>query len=1029
MAFDPAQWRRFQSDDTPIYVRPDPPCWFVPNDAGDRLLKPATGAACPDAGPGARRFYQRLPEAAGSAYAGRMAVLERTHLRELWFHLTNRCNLSCRHCLFGSSPGDALELPAERVLEAARQASDLGCRVVALTGGEPFVHPDLPSIIEGLLALPETHVVILTNGLIARHVLESHPWDRDRLHLQISLDGLEQGHDAIRGHGTFQRTVLELQRLGQNGTPFTLSVCPTRRNLDEIVPLVDLAADVGAANLHFMWYFVRGRGLPEEFVEPAELFPVVRAALDRAEHRGLNVDNVQALANQVFAPAGTRHDGASMAWESLAVGADGRIYPSAALVSVPELASDWQGNLEEVWRDNPVLERIRRETAASLDHPLRFFLGGGDPDHSYLRGRTFMGADPYLELHEQIALWLIGRRAPRSKHPERPALRLKMGDLLQSCGSHGGVAFTHSNCLLALAARSSLAVVRDFYGEAAVSPKEDILNPVCYPPELLAHIPESYRFRGYGCGSPIVDAAVRPGETVLDLGCGGGVECFIASRLVGPTGRVIGIDMLDAMLRRAREGAGATARNLGYANLTFHQSLLESLPLEDNQVDLVVSNCVLNLSTDKRRAFDEIFRVLRPGGRLVVSDVVCDRDPDAAIRNDPVLHGECIGGALTQRDLAGLLEEAGFGPLKLLKRFPYREIQGHPFFSLTFEARKAAASDPVSVVYRGPFAAVHSPGGTLLVPGPVYRLPRWEAEALAADLFILDGNGAVTNQQAQASCACAVEPKPAAAAGPLRRVPAATGDGSGTRISLKRRAGCMVCGAPLVYQQTESQAPCAYCGRAMDANAVCANGHFVCDACHSKDALTVIEHLTMTSTETDLIALLDKIRRHPAIPVHGPEHHALVPAVLIAAYRNAGGTATDDDIRTALRRGSQVPGGACGFMGCCGAAVGVGIAFSILIHANPVKPRRRRLVQQATQAVLAEIGAIEAARCCQRDAWIALKKAAELSADLLDRPLRAEHPLRCRQQASNPECLGAACPVRNSMNGHLAVGLLALERP
>lgn len=1025
MPFDPAQWRRFQSADTPIYVRPDPPCWLVPNAAGDALLKPLSGNVFADPGWGERRFFERLPAVAGSTYAGRMAVLKLSHLRELWFHLTNRCNLSCRHCLFGSSPGDALELPAERVIEAARQAADLGCRVFALTGGEPFMHPDISTILEGLLALPEAHVVILTNGLIARRVLESHPWDRDRLHLQISLDGLQRGHDAIRGPGTFAGTVAEMQRLAGGGMPFTLSVCPTRRNLDEIVPLVDLAADVGAANLHFMWYFVRGRGVPEQFVDPVELFPVIRAAVEQAERRGLNVDNIQALANQVFAPAGTRHDGASMAWESLALGADGRIYPSAALVGVPELASDWRGHLEQVWRGSPVLDRIRRETAASLDHPLRFFLGGGDPDHSYLRGRTFMGADPYLELHEQIALWLIARGAPRSKHPERPGLRLKMGDLLQSCGSHGGVAFTHSNCLLALAARSSLAVVRDFYGEAAVSPKEDILNPVCAPPELLEHIPESYRFRGYGCGSPIVDAAVRPGETVLDLGCGSGVECFIASRLTGPTGRVIGIDMLDAMLRRARAGAEAVVRNLGYANITFHQSLLESLPLEDDRVDLVISNCVLNLSTDKRRAFDEIFRVLRPGGRLVVSDVVCDQDPDAAIRNDPVLHGECIGGALTQRDLVGLLEEAGFGPLRLLKRFFYRQVQDHPFYSLTFEAFKPAASDPVAVVYRGPFAAVQSPGGTTLVPGPVYRIPRWEAEAMETHLFLLDGNGAVTNQQAHNSCACAVAPEVKAAAGRSQGAIRAAGAAPGTRLSLKRRAGCMVCGAPLVYRQSEAPATCTYCGQAMNANAVCEKGHFVCDACHSQDALTVIEHLTMTSTETDLLALLDKIRRHPTIPVHGPEHHALVPAVLVAAYRNTGGPASDDDIRTALRRGAQIPGGACGFMGCCGAAIGVGIAFSILVQANPVKPRRRRLVQQATQAVLAEIGELEAARCCQRDAWIALRKAAELSADLLDRPLRAEHLLRCRQQASNPECLGAACPVRKSLNGHLAVGLPA----
>ncbi len=1021
MAFDPSQWQRFEFDDTPIYVRPDPPCWFVPNDAGDRLLKQVSSANLPVDDPRVGRFFHRLPDAAHSTYAGRASVLELTHLRELWFHLTNRCNLSCTHCLFGSSPKEAPELSAARVLEAAEQASRLGCRVFALTGGEPFVHPDFPMIVSKLLALPQTHVVVLTNGLLARPVLQRHAWDYSRLHLQISLDGLERHHDAIRGSGTFARTVAEMRRLAAMGVPFTVSVCPTRRNLDEIVPLVDLAADVGASNLHFMWYFVRGRGAAQEFVHPSELFPVVRAALERAERRGLNVDNIQALANQVFAPTGTRHDGSGMAWESLALGPDGRVYPSAALVGLAELASDWCRDLEEVWRTSFVLEQIRRETAAKLTHPLRFLLGGGDPDHSYVRHRVFVGADPYLELHEKLALWLIARRAPNWNGPSRPALRLKMGDRLETCDGRGGVVFTHSNCLLALAAPSKLGAVRDYYRDAATDVKQDILNPVCYPRELVAHIPEPYRVRGYGCGSPIVDAGVRPGETVVDLGCGAGVECLMASRLAGPTGRVIGIDMLEAMLRQARAGAEATARNLGYANVTFLQSLLEALPMRDACADLVVSNCVLNLSTDKRRAFAEIFRALRPGGRLVVSDVVCDEEPEAAIRNDPVLHGECIGGALTQRDLVGLLEEAGFGPIRLLKRFPYREVHGNPFFSLTFEAHKPASSSLTAVVYRGPFAAVQSPSGITLVPGPVYRIPGWEAEALDAHLFLLDGKGAVTNQEAQTPCGCAVAPDVPTGRGAMRGASPAEGSGPGVRISLKRHAGCMVCGAPLVYRQREAPAACAYCGRSLDANALCENGHFVCDTCHSADALTAIEHLSLTSTETDLIALLDKICRHPAVPVHGPEHHALVPAVIIAATRNAGGRATDDDLRAALRRGAQIPGGTCGFMGCCGAAVGVGIAFSILIQANPVKPRARCRVQQATQAVLAEIAGLEAARCCQREAWIALRKAAELSADLLDRPLRAELPLRCRKQAANPECLGAACPVHKSLNGRAPV--------
>ena len=202
-------------------------------------------------------------------------------------------------------------------------------------------------------------------------------------------------------------------------------------------------------------------------------------------------------------------------------------------------------------------------------------------------------------------------------------------------------------------------MVKAFYADAVGDTNEDILNPVCYEETLIRHIPAEFRFRGYGCGSPVLDADIRPGETVVDLGCGGGVECFIAARMVGPKGKAIGVDMLDPMLALARKGAEGVRRNLGYDNLLFKKGYLEELPLAQDSVDAILSNCVMNLSTHKRRAFSGIYDALKPGGRLVISDVVCDREPDGAIRNDATLQGECIGGALTQKDLVGLLEESG----------------------------------------------------------------------------------------------------------------------------------------------------------------------------------------------------------------------------------------------------------------------------------------------------------------------------------------------------------------------------------
>ncbi len=1012
MAFEVGSWKRLEFEKTPIYLHPDSPGWFVPNEAGDVCLQAVAKGAMVEQNPLHRRFFDRLPEPVADRFRGRAHHLRLEHLRELWFHITDRCNLACRHCLFASSPQRARTLEFSSLSRLARQAADLGCRVFALTGGEPTLHPQFAAIVDLLLGLADAHLVILTNGLTVNAFLDRYRWDRERLHLQVSVDGLGERHDAVRGRGSFRALEQQLLQLSRRGVPFTLSMCPCRANVRDMAPLVDFAARVGAANVHYMWYFVRGRGSREQWVAPDELFARLVEAAGRAEAHSISIDNLEALKTQVFAPPGTVHDGSTMGWESLAAGPDGRLYPSAALVGMDELAVDARDGLEGAWRDSPLFQEIRGQTAARLASPWRFFHGGGDPDHSYLHGGRFMGRDPYEPLQEKLMSWLIARQAAFQPVEGAPGLRLKMGDILAGCGAHGSVALTHSNCLLAVAREDSLSVVKNYYSQAVVDEREEILNPVCYPEHMIEHIPDAFRFRGYGCGSPVLEADLRAGDTVVDLGCGTGVECFIAARLVERSGRVIGVDMLDQMLAVATRGGRQVARRLGYDNLDFRKGYLESLPLESGSVDVAVSNCVLNLAVDKRRAFAEVFRVLRPGGRLVVADVVCEREAGPALRNDEALRGECIAGALTQKDLIALLEAAGFQAVRLVKRFPYRVVHGHRFYSLTFVACKTAGWEQgaVRVVYRGPFSSVLTVDGKTLTAGVVYRLERGQADLIADQLLILDDHGTVLNQDGESGCSCGLEPeakKHGSEKESPDRPPAATGPG----IAVKRRTGCMVCGASLHYQSSDAERTCSYCGRRYVTNVACAEGHYVCDDCHRQDALEVIRHLVVQTAETDMLKLLESIRRHPAIPIHGPEHHVMVPAIILATYRNLGGAVGDGDIDAALRRGSQVPGGACGFMGCCGAATGVGIAFSLILEATPIQGKPRRLVQTVTREVLAEITRLDAARCCQRESWIALNKAAELSRSLLPIALTARHRLRCRQQGENAHCLKQACPL------------------
>ncbi|OLN27720.1 tRNA (adenine57/58-N1)-methyltransferase [Desulfovibrio sp. DV] len=762
MSFDPACWTRVPVGESAVYLYPQGPDWFVPNAAADAVLgRVAAGqpAGCEEA-----LFLSRLPAARATPYAGRHAALDLGRLGELWLHLTDRCNLACRHCLFCSGPAAALELSGQTAVGRIREAAALGCRVYALTGGEPFCHPELGSIVAAALAVPDSHVVILTNGTgFTDHAALLADWPRHRVHFQVSCDGLAPRHDAMRGPGAFARLGVDLGVAQKLGFGLTLSFCPTTANVGDLPAMVDLAADIGAAGLHFMWHFAAGRGRDDDRPTDDALFAAVTEAAARAEAAGIAIDNLAALASQVFSPAATRHDGATAGWESVAVGPDDRLYPSPALIGEAALATaidDAAGGLETAWKTSPALDALRRTTSANADSPWRLVLGGGDPDHAWRHSGRFDGADPYLPLRERLAAWMIRREAEAvpNARPDRPGLRLKMGETHESCHAHGEVALAHTNCLLSIAGQSSLGHIKDFYTEAAAVEKGDIVNPVRYPLEMVEHIPEFYRVRGYGCGSPIADAGLVAGETVVDLGCGAGVECLIAARQVGPHGRAIGIDMLPAMLSRATRAAAATAEVLGYANAVFFQGYLEALPLAEATADCITSNCVLNLSTRKRRLYAEIFRILKPGGRIVFSDVATETPAAAAICNDPTLRGECISGTLTQRDLFAILEESGFTAVRIIRRFPYRVVGGHDFYSVTVEARKPLGLPPRrKVLYRGPFRAVVTASGDVLRAGEVRTIVLYEEDLAGHALLVLDQRGNIANPDFTAggtSCCC-----------------------------------------------------------------------------------------------------------------------------------------------------------------------------------------------------------------------------------------------------------------------------------
>jgi arsenite methyltransferase len=340
--------------------------------------------------------------------------------------------------------------------------------------------------------------------------------------------------------------------------------------------------------------------------------------------------------------------------------------------------------------------------------------------------------------------------------------------------------------------------VRERYAGGAREREEELCCPVEYNPEYLKILPNEIIEKDYGCGDP--SRYARPGDTVLDLGSGSGKICYITSQIVGREGKAIGVDMNEEMLHLARKYQEPIAQQIGFDNVAFHRAKIQDLKLNidaldeylkknpvhsmgdldrlrefeldqranhplipDETVTLVVSNCVLNLvsNQDRKQLFGEIFRVLKRGGRAVISDIVCDEDVPAELQADPNLWSGCISGAFREDEFLRAFETAGFYGVQILKRAekPWQVIYGIEFRSITVAAYKGKQGPCLereqAVIYRGPWKAVIDDDGHTLQRGErmavcdkTFRLYNDEHGPYAADIIPIEPYGEIPLEQA-----------------------------------------------------------------------------------------------------------------------------------------------------------------------------------------------------------------------------------------------------------------------------------------
>ena len=707
-------------------------------------------------------------------YTGRADFIHAYKLNELWIHTNNSCNLMCSHCLVNSSPNEDKGLSTETIKKVIDEAVILETSRFYFTGGEPFMRKDIFELIDYVCNHKESELIILTNGtLLKGETIERlQRCNKELLNIQVSLDGSRpEINDPLRGKGSFDLIVEGIRNIVEAGYFPTVTTVVTNSNVDDIQEITKLLALFGVKTHHLLWAHKRGRitGNGNNSIPPIEkVIEVARRVKIVAGESGISVDNYDSYKFRANSNRGTRYDLGNACYDSMCVYSNGDVYPSASFAGYEGLrcGSILDNPLREIWENSNTSKAFRNATLQNKEKckgcHIKFICGGGDIEHSFFYSENgfkpemdqfpadigIHALDPYCNLHKDITKNVIFELAEaRKKMMDKktgfsaPTVLRSMGEGALNCGSQiadcgiedlkseiadpqfairnpQSVYTLHSNCVLSFDVDKPRSIVREFYGKAAEEPQEELCCPTKNTLEDTSHIPQEVLDRFYGCGSPTTIANVSEGETMVDMGAGAGIDCFIAAKKVGPKGKIYGIDMTDEMLKVANENNHLVAMNLGYDIVEFRKGFLEDIPVEDSTVDLITSNCVINLSPDKKKVFGEMWRILKDHGRIVVSDIVSEEETPPYLKINKQLWGECISGALTEDEFMAYLEQAGFYGLQTLQKVFWKEVEGYSFYSVTlrgykFEKKESCVYIGQKAIYHGPYKAITDEEGHL----------------------------------------------------------------------------------------------------------------------------------------------------------------------------------------------------------------------------------------------------------------------------------------------------------------------------